>query len=152
MDQQKNIFSNFPGFTLIEVLLSVVIIGALAGLSVPVYQSFQVKNDLEIGADTVAQALRRAQILAQASEGDSMWGVKVQSGTVILFKGTSFAARDTAADEATSLVPTIVPSGNTEFVFSKMSGLPSLAGNLTLTSANGDIRNLTINPKGFVSY
>jgi len=42
------------GFTLPELLLSVAIIGALAGLSLPVYRSLMMKNDLDIAANTVA--------------------------------------------------------------------------------------------------
>ncbi|KKT34575.1 MAG: hypothetical protein UW24_C0026G0001, partial [Parcubacteria group bacterium GW2011_GWA2_44_12] len=34
------------GFTLIEVLLSITAIAIIAGISIPVYQSFQNRNDL----------------------------------------------------------------------------------------------------------
>jgi prepilin-type N-terminal cleavage/methylation domain-containing protein len=57
------------GFTLIEILLSVALIGILAGLSLPVYQAFQVKNDLSVAVDTVVQSMRRAQMLSRASQG-----------------------------------------------------------------------------------
>ena len=66
---------NNAGFTLLEVLLSVAIIALIAGIGTPVYQSFQTRNDLDVVTNTVAQSLRRAQVLARASDGDTTWGV-----------------------------------------------------------------------------
>lgn len=62
--------SNF-GFTLLELLLSVAVISTLAGLSLPVYRTLLMKNDLDIAAVTTAQSLRRSQILSQAVDGDT---------------------------------------------------------------------------------
>lgn len=141
------------GFTLVEMLLVVAVVAALAGISAPIYQSFQVKNDLDVAANNAAQMLRRAQLLAQTVDGDSMWGVKAQSGSLVLFKGTSFSSgRDAAYDEIFDLPSAISPSAVTEFNFNKLTGLPTAGGTLTLTSNNGDVRNIIVNAKGMVSY
>lgn len=140
------------GFTLLELLLSVAIIGAIAGLGAPVYQSFQVRNDLEIAANTLAQSARRASVLAAASEGDSVWGLQVASGQIVIFKGTSYAARDTDYDEISTLPSSITPSSLTEVTFAKMTGLPNATGTMTLTSVTGDTRNVVLNARGTVSY
>ncbi len=81
------------GFTLLEVLLATAAIAAIAGLAVPVYQSFQVRNDLDIAAVTLAQSLRRAAVLAQAADGDSGAGVHVAVGSIIIFRGQNFAKK-----------------------------------------------------------
>lgn len=139
------------GFTLLELLLSVAIIAALAGVSLPVYRTLLSKNDLDISAVTTAQSLRRAQILSQAVDGDMTWGVKVQSGSIVIFKGANFAARDTTFDETFSMPSTIGVAGTTEIVFAKMTGLPQSTGTVSLTSET-DTKTVTINGKGTVTF
>lgn len=140
------------GISLLEVLLSIALIGILAVLSVSVYQKLQVRNDLSNASATTAQSLRRAQILSQAVDGDSPWGVKVISGSIIIFKGSSYAARDANFDEVNSIPDNIVFSGISELVFSKLDGLPSSAGAITLTNVHNESSNLTINSRGMVEY
>lgn len=140
------------GFTLVEVLLSVAIISVLAGLSLPVYQSFNNRNELDIIAQSLANDLRRAQLYSRGAQNDSQWGVEIQTGAITLFKGSVFASRDTAYDEATTVPATITVSGDSEVLFAKLSGAPDASGSITLTSVNNDTRTVTINAKGMVSY
>lgn len=140
------------GFTLIEVLLSVATIGIIAGISIPIYQSFQVRNDLDIATVEIAQSARRAQVLSQAVDGDTSWGIKIQSASLIVFKGTSYATRDITFDEVFEVPTSITPSGISEIVFTKFTGLPQTTGTITLTSNTNETRNITINAKGMVSY
>ncbi|MEY4744550.1 MAG: hypothetical protein RL272_495 [Candidatus Parcubacteria bacterium] len=141
------------GFTLLEVLLTVSIIGILAGASLPIYQRFQVRNDLDVAAMTAVQSLRRAQTYSQAVAGDSPWGVSVQSGAIVLFKGSSYAARDPAFDESFGMPSSVSASGATDVTFSAFTGLPQTTGTLTLTAAAvGEARTVTVNGKGMVDY
>jgi prepilin-type N-terminal cleavage/methylation domain-containing protein len=140
------------GLTLIEMLLSLAIIGIIAGFSVPVYQSFMVRNDLDIAVGTVAQTLRRAQMESEAMRGDSTWGVHIGSGAITLFRGGAYATRDTDYDEDNAFPSTISSSGISEIVFDRLTGDPQAVGTITLSSTNGDARTLTINEKGTISY
>lgn len=140
------------GFTLIELLLSVAIITIIAGMSVPVYQSFQVRNDLDIAAVTFVQTARRAQTLSQAVDGDISWGARAGSGNITLFKGMSYALRDTAYDEIFDMPSNIAVSGTQEYVFTKFTGLPQTTGTLTLMSVNNEMRSITVNGRGMASY
>lgn len=140
------------GFTIIEMMLSVSIIALLAGLSLPVYNSFQTRNELDSTALALVSSLRRAQIYARGAQNDLQWGVRVQSGAITLFRGNVFASRDTAYDEVTTLPPTMAVSGTSEVIFTKLTGLPAAAGSTTLTAANNETRTVTINAKGMVSY
>ncbi len=140
------------GFSFIEVMLSVAIITALATLAIPVYRTLQIKNDLDIAAQVSVQSVRRAQLQAQSSDGDTSWGLKVASGAITVFKGTSYAARDTTYDETYDLPTSITPSGVTEIVFAKFTGLPNTSGNLVLTPSSGVATTVVINAKGFASY
>lgn len=141
------------GFTLIEVLLSVVIISLIVGLSLPVYRSFQTRTELEINTQNVAEMLRRAQTYARAMNGDSPWGVVVSANTATLFKGASYASRDTSADEISDLTANLTTSGLTEVVFSKFSATPNTTGTITLTDTQtNSAKSVSLNAKGVVTY
>lgn len=144
--------SSLRGFVLLELLLSIALITVIAGVSVPAYHLLQVKNDLDIATNTVVQSLSRAQILSQAVDRDTSWGVKMQSGSITLFKGTSFASRDANFDEQFDVPSTISFSQTTEFVLSKFTGFPTATGTATLTSSNGDVSSISINTKGGIAY
>jgi len=144
--------SSMRAFTLLEVMLSLAAIAVIAGISLPVYQSFQVRNDMDIAATTIAQSCRRAAVLAQASDGDTSWGVRIQSGSITLFKGASYVTRDATFDEFFSMPTSITPSGLSEIVFAKFTGMPTATGTTTLTSSINENRTISINAKGMVSY
>lgn len=140
------------GFTLLEVSLSMVVIGVLAGVSLPIYNTFAVRNDLDLTTQQVANTLRRAQTYARGMEGDSAWSVKVQSSAVTLFKGTNFAARDTGFDEVIAMPGSASASGLSEVQFAKLSAAPNTTGSIILTSNSNDTRTITVNAKGMVNY
>ena len=137
---------------MLEVLLSVTAIAVIAGIGIPVYQSFQNRNNLDIAAVTFAQTLRRAETLAQSVDGDGSWGAIAQSGSITLFKGANYAGHDSNFDEFFEIPASVTLSGTQEYVFTKFTGLPQTTGSLTLTSANNETRTITINAKGMVSY
>lgn len=137
---------------LLEVLLSVVLIAVLAVITIPIYQSFQVKNDLELAVNTVSQTLRRAQIFAESVASDTAWGVFVGSSSITLFRGPSFSSRVTSSDEVFDLPSTISPGGLREFIFLKFSGEPQATGTLTLTSSANETKSVSVNSKGVVTY
>jgi type II secretory pathway pseudopilin PulG len=140
------------GFTYIEVVLYIAILSLVFALSMPFYQTLQNRNELDITANTLAQSYRRAELLSQASDGDSTWGVKMENGKITMFKGTSFATRDQNLDETFAVAPSITFTGTDEMVFAKVTGQPAAAGSLTLTSPNNETRTVTINSKGIVNY
>lgn len=140
------------GFSLIEMVLSFALIGIIVGVSIPIFQSFQFKSDLDVAIDDAAQRFRRAQALSQLGKGDATWGVHMEVGSIVVFQGTSFAARDANLDEVTALARGITPSGMTDIVFDKLTGLPQSTGVFTFTTSDGQERFLTINDQGTILY
>ncbi len=107
-------------------------------------------NDLDLAIATTTQNLRSAQLRSRGSDGDAQWGVFVGNGAITLFRGASFAARNSAYDETTDLASTITPSGLTEINFAKNTGLPISSGVVTLTHAVIGKKQLFINSLGLV--
>lgn len=140
------------GFTLIEVLLSISIITLIATLSLPVYASFQSRNNLDLTAQNIAGMLRRAQTYARSVSGDSPWGVEIQSTSATLFQGATFAGRTVALDETASIPSNITIGGLGEVLFAKFSAAPSVTGTVTLTVDANNTRTISINAKGMVDY
>jgi type II secretory pathway pseudopilin PulG len=137
---------------LLEVILSLAIISLTVGFSMIITQNSHVRVDLDSGAVLLVQNFSRAQILARAVDGDAPWGVRIQDGLLTLFKGSSYASRDTNYDEATDIPATITVSGLQEVVFAKKTGLPQNTGTTTLTSSTNETRTATINSEGMVAH
>lgn len=130
------------GFALIELILVVGIIGAVTGLSVPLYRDYQIRNDLNLATEQVTQGLARARLLAQSGEDDDGWGFYVPAG--ILYKGSAYADRDPTYDETYPMPSTIATTGLTEVAYGKLSGQPSTTGSITLTALNQEQRTVYI--------
>jgi prepilin-type N-terminal cleavage/methylation domain-containing protein len=140
------------GFTMLEIALSLSILGIMFGMSVPLYNIFMVRNNLDVATMTLVQDLRRAQTLSQVAYGDSQWGVHVGVGSILIYKGINYASRDVTFDEETSMPTSIIVSGLDNIMFAKQTGIPQSVGTTTLTSYTNETRNITINQKGMVDY
>ncbi len=154
--RKKSLISNSQflsskvGFTLIEILVAIGLIGILVFLSIPFYQSFQVESQLDSITEEIVQTLRRAQSKAMASQADSKFGVKLTSGQYTLFKGDSYATREVVYDEDFNIPDTLSISGLTEIVFDKLKGTTLNTGNITITSVNNNSKTININEVGRV--
>jgi len=143
---------NQQGFTLLEVLLSVTIIAMLVAVSLPVYETFVRRNDLDLTTQNTVALIRRAEVYARAVNGDSAWGIEFLPSGTTLFKGTAYATRDAGYDETITLPGSVTQSGMSEVVFSKLSAIPGNTGALTLSSTTNDVITISINAKGMVDY
>lgn len=143
---------SFRGFTMLEVSLSLAILGIMFGIAMPMYRIFMIRNDLDLATMTLVSDLRRAQTLSQVTDGDSTWGVHVGVGSILIYKGANYATRDSAFDEDTSIPASITISGLNNITFTKQTGLPQSTGTTTLTSYSNETRHVTINQKGMVDY
>lgn len=138
------------GLTVIELILSLGIILILFAVSVPLLRSFLLRNDLDVVQNTVVQDTYRAINLATSGERDSNWGVKITTGQITVFSGNSYATRNINYDETYSLASGVTISGQSEYVFSKFSGIPINTGTTTLTNQANETRSFTVSSKGAI--
>lgn len=143
---------NHSGFTLVETLLVMALIIIVSGLSLPIARSLQTTNDVDVAAVAIAQNTRQARLLAESGSLDDNWGVRVLAGEITLYRGANYATRVNGFDQQSTIASSITLSGVNEINFTKITGMPSVAGTITLTGLNGSARNVTINSKGVVSY
>ncbi len=140
------------GFTLLELFLGMGFIAVLAAVSLPLSQSFQNTNDLDIAVTAMTQSLRRAQVLSQSVASDTTWGVLATTSAIVLFQGGSYATRDASFDEMFDTSPSLSVSGVQELVFNKVFGEPVASGTTTFTSTQAGARTVDVNVKGLVTY
>ncbi|PJA89935.1 MAG: hypothetical protein CO137_01600 [Candidatus Magasanikbacteria bacterium CG_4_9_14_3_um_filter_32_9] len=142
-----NLLKKKVGFTLIEMLLVVALMGIILALTTPIYSLFQTKNDLDLATESIKTALYRAQTLSRNMIGDDTWGVYIQNEDIILFKGTSYSLSNPNFDEITKMSTRVVTSGTTEIIFNKLTGEPQNIANIEL-SIDNETKTITINEKG----
>jgi prepilin-type N-terminal cleavage/methylation domain-containing protein len=139
------------GFTFVEFLLVMTIIVVLLALTIPLGISFYQSQQLNITAEEIIQALRRAQ-LKSMSQSEHSFGVYLgsgQSGQYVLFRGNSYASRD---DEEIFDIPDDISfSGLSEVVFSKLNGIPSVSDDIILIN-DSNTGVININEAGRISY
>ncbi len=138
--------------TLVEVMLAIAVLTIIMGVSAPVYGSLQRKSNLEMVVNQAVLSLRRSQILAESSKGDSNWGVKIEPGAITTYQGANFASRNTQFDERTPIAPLTSIAGLDEVNFSKFSGRANQTGAITLTANEVETKTININAKGTINY
>lgn len=138
------------GFSLIELLLAVSIVGILAVTAVPVFRGLLSENDLAIGRMMLSQAARRAEANARAMKDDSDWGMYAASGRAVVFKGNDFSSRDETQDAAFAL-PSSIKFPETTVIFSRFTALPSQSVSLSLKAVNGNTVIWTLDTQGIIN-
>ncbi len=141
------------GFTFVEILVVIAILIILAGLAIPFYQSFQLSSQLDNTAQEVVQSLRRAQSQAMASDYFSEYGIFFGAHDYTIFRGASFDPADTfneVFNVSSTLTINLALGGSSSVVFSRVQGVPNNTGSITLISANGEERLITIQNPGIV--
>jgi len=136
------------GFTLVEIILAVALIAIIGGVTVGVSQRVLVQNDQLAAENAVIADLRAARERSLGNADDSQWGVRIESGTITIFRGSSYASRDTQADVTTPISDTITVSGDQEYVFSQLTGAVDETGSVTITSASDRTQTLSVNQYG----
>jgi len=140
------------GFTFIEVIIVIAVLGIIVGLGIPFYQSFQVSSQLDNTTQQLIQTLRRAQLKATASENFSDFGVHFELQSFTLFQGSTYSPIDSLNEvyDLTSVL-SISSGPGPDVVFARVDGTTSNTGSVTITTSNGESSIITINGLGAIN-
>lgn len=143
--------SRAEGFTLIEVAVVFAIIAFVAAIGIPLgldsYRHYLLSSE----ARNLLTVFRRAQTLAMANTYGASFGVKLQSGSFTIFRGSSFAGRDQSFDEDYLRSGAITVTGFDEVVFSPLSGAPSVISTITVSNSLRSM-DIIINSHGTIIW
>jgi len=137
------------GITLIELLVVIVIIASLSAATIPIASSFLVRNYLHDSSDELMSLLYSARINSLANKNNSTWGVSVVTPQMTLFKGSSFATRDTAFDQSFD-IPSSITITNDEIIFDQQTGNADAVTSFSVTTNTGESKTVSINEVGNV--
>ena len=84
------------GFTLIEVLMTIGLISAIASVSAPLMRSFLLGNNGQTTLDTLLSFVTQAQSYSLAGMQDAQWGVCLQNNQLWLITNTCSIANQQA--------------------------------------------------------
>jgi prepilin-type N-terminal cleavage/methylation domain-containing protein len=140
---------NKKGFSLIELLIVIGILAILGAIMAPIGAGLLSRNNLRTKTDEVIISLQAARVNSMSGKEDSPWGVSIGANQIILFKGTSFAARDQAFDEVFGY-PSSLTITNSEVVFDLVTGLPSSSTTINLNGPGSLSEVVIVNSNGAV--
>lgn len=141
------------GFTLFEMILVVALMAMITSFAPPIFMQLRDRTGFDMAIDTYVSSLHRAQNLSESVKDDSSWGVKVAKDNVTIFKGNSYNSREEEFDEVSPFYfSNFDISNNTEFIFKKMYGVPILFGTTTFSNQFGDIKTVSVNSVGLISF
>lgn len=139
------------GFTLIELILVVAIMLTISVMAPVFYSRFLLQNAVANTVDQLTGSFRKAQIYSMMGKQGSAWSVNYSLNTITLYKGTTFASRDSSFDETFSVNSNVSVAGLTDVSFARFSGLPTPSTSSITVSSGNNSKNITINSQGVVS-
>lgn len=134
---------------MIEMLMVIGILSFLLAISLPIGFNFYLDYQLDSEANLLDNTLREARNLAMINHHEADHGVYVASDELIVFQGSSYAARDGSQDRIFPRAAGIVISGPAETNFSALSGVTA-SSTFALTDPRSKTREIFVNPEGLV--
>jgi len=125
------------GITIVEILVSLSIIGIVAAISVSVFSRLANVTSLDRDVSIVLSYVSRARTEAIDSVDNLSHGVNFQANTVKIFSGTTLGASNVEASysllSGASISATDLSNDTNSFYFNKLTGTPSATGTVTVS-------------------
>jgi prepilin-type N-terminal cleavage/methylation domain-containing protein len=146
---------NLRGFTLIEILIVIAIIGTLIAVVLPSFGSFRTRQSLKNTQDLAVSYLTEARSRTLAGVAGGTYSVRFETDRLVLFSGNVYDADDAANEYASYDAPTTLSDislagGGRVISFDRLTGATDEHGTLTFI-ANGQSVSISINANGGIS-
>lgn len=140
------------GFTLIEVMIVVAIIGIASALAIPNYVQWKAQHDLREAVSEIASNLNLARVVAMNRNRQATVTIQLSGSGVVQVSGNTPGVAIFPAQTMNGSV-TGLPGGTTNVVFSSM-GLSTASANQAIQIANskGLVYSLSVMPSGKVTW
>ncbi|HEX9008081.1 MAG TPA: prepilin-type N-terminal cleavage/methylation domain-containing protein [Patescibacteria group bacterium] len=137
------------GFTIIELIIVVSLVGILTGVATPFLSAFILRDNWHVASDRIVSELRKAQAYAMDGKtvaGSNVWGVCMIGNTFRLFNGNC----NSPNQNEDYLIPNGVSiTGLTTLTFGNLRGEPSTTSFLNI-STNLGTTTITLNAAGMI--
>ena len=154
----NNFLKNQKGITLIWVIVTIAIIAILVKIVVSPLGSGRKIQVLKTTTETTIALLNQARATTLASEDSSQYGVHIESGRIVFFKGTTFS-NGSAYNNVISIPSEVaiasisLQGGGSDVVFKRLTGDTDYYGTFEIqVVGNTSVkRTVTITKTGVVS-
>lgn len=137
------------GVTIIELLLVILIVASIGITIAPVSSNFIVKSYFRDSKNYLISQLYTAKINSMTNKENSSWGINTTAHQITLFKGTSFATRDTAFDKSFNTSKNITVSSN-EIIFTQHTANLDSDASFTINTDLGESYTINLNQVGTI--
>ena len=140
------------GFTLIEVMVVVAIIGIASALAIPNYVEWKAQHDLREAVSEFSSNLNLARVVAMNRNRQATVTIQVGGGGLIDVSGTAGGTPIFSTQTLSGSV-TGLPGGTANVLFSSM-GLSAAAANqvIQLVNTRGLVYSVLVMPSGKVTW
>jgi len=126
------------GFTALEILIVIAILAILLATILPSFTNFRRSSLLNTDTMNLVTIINRARLLSVSSKDDERYGIHLESGKVVLFKGDTYSEGEPTNEThlfSTDLTLSIIAisGGGSEILFEKVTGATTDGKNATTT-------------------
>jgi prepilin-type N-terminal cleavage/methylation domain-containing protein len=145
------------GFSLLEIIISISIIGILTAIVTNSYQTSQIKKNQDAIVENIIASLEKAQADTLAGKEGSQYGVKFDTQEFVLFTGTNFDISEPSNQiniiNSQFEISTTISNSQNIIYFSKLLGTPNETTTITISHIDNrvDPRSFTIELSGIIS-
>ena len=149
--------SDTQGFTFVELLVVLSIIAILVAVSVSALKNFRYAASLKVATQEVYRSVVDARSNTLASQGNSVYGVRIATTSVTRFTGATYVATSTSNityvfEYGVTATGTLAISG-TNVIFARLTGKPSATGTVYIRGASVvGTSTLVIHASGLIEY
>jgi len=157
----KNLVTSKRGFSIIEVLITITILGIVTSFAIIKFSSVKNRQSLDNATADIITTLNKASSKTLASVNSTTYGVHFEAGAIVVFTGDTYPGTLGASGNEpyisivspasiTNVTLGGVSGSSGELYFNRLKGTPSKTGTITVTIP-GSSRTITIGATGQIS-